>query len=743
MEPDAIELNANEVIAIGKEKPEHRRIVFIDSDADEVSTIEIYDPKSLPVWSGFKEVISLLQNDDAAIISDPFGYLNVPEDEIPDDQKEYRDERIRQLEPLFREENLYELLSSDSRGRAIRRLPKDVLDKNRKGVYRDVRKWLQRGMTPNALRPDFRNCGGRGKTRVTKENEKNFDKKLGRPSRITNSTGVSTGINALPKDQKIMATAYRRFVVKQGMTIAAAYLMMLLLFYFRRPDPSDDKQEVCVITPLNPEFQDWVLDKKRPTRHQFRYWAKKERIRLKGFSNRSEKRKVRQLIGRSFDTADYPTGRYQIDAWLADVYCVDPLDRSRILYRPIVYIVVDVYSHMIVGLYVTLLPPSWESAKIALCNAFTSKVEFCAQFGIEIRYEDWPTEHMCTEVYADRGETDTTQAEDFIKALQLHFINGPAYQPKLRGLVEGLFNLIRVSVVGSLPASVQKDQEYKPRRGKDYRLDASLTVYEITQILILFCIKYNHFHTVAHGNERELAMLIDGVEATPIDLWNWGKENKAGGLPKRDADVIRRNLLPKAPFSVGDKGLILKGEASGLQYTCDREMELRRNHKGEQLSVLYRPDTVDEVFLLLEGESEPCRLTLHSHSQAYQGFTFDQYKLVKDKADLQAALREENKIEADVRVLAEREALVKVANKLAKLAKAGKTKQELVSNIREQLQQARATERKQRAADLNQPDQPQRTDIETPPAPEPLANENGFNYVGPLSITELIKDNRK
>jgi hypothetical protein len=736
-------LNINDVIAFGTaDKPDHHRIVYIDTHNDAVFTIEIYGRRSKPIERKRGELLKLIEDKEATILPyEPYAGLHVPDNEIPEAERQYRDERRRKLDPILRPENLYALLFARSRGQLIRQLEQEV-ENNRKGIERDIRKWLQRGMAPNALRPDYKNCGAPGKTRVTQDSEARFTKKLGRPSRIAQYTGVDTGVNAGPKDQQIIATAYRRFVYKRGMTLAAAYLMMLLVFYFRRPNPSDEKTEICMVATLNPEFQDWVLEKRRPSRDQFYYWARKERKRFRGGSAKSE-RQVRHLMGRSFDTADYPTSRYQIDAWLADVFVVDPLDRSRILSRPVVYIVVDVYSHMIVGLFVTLLPPSWECAKIALCNAFTSKVEFCARYGITIDVEDWPAEHICVEVYADRGETDTKQAERMIEALDVHFINGPAYQPQFRGLVEGLFSLIRLKVIGPLPASIQMDEKPVPRRGKDYRLDACLTIYEITQILILFCIRYNHFHVVAHGNERELAMVVDGIDATPIDLWEWGRENKAGGLRSYRAEVIRRNLLPNAILSVTDKGLILKGDGAGLQYTCEREIELRREYKGAQLCVNYNPESVNQVFLQLDRENEPLLLTLHKHSKTYQGLTFNQYKLVNDQAAHKAAIREGKALDAEVRALADRQALVSAATKMANLAKEGKSDVELRAGIREQLMEARALERKELASEPSNPEQSAPTDaVDSPSTEQQLTEEKGFNYVGSSSITQRLNNGR-
>lgn len=98
---------------------------------------------------------------------------------------------------------------------------------------------------------------------------------------------------------------------------------------------------------------------------------------------------MRGLLSTSAAETWGPGARYQIDATLADVYLVSRLKRDRIG-RPVLYIVIDVFSRMIVGIYVGLEGPSWVGAMMALANTAADKVAYCRQFGREIELEDWP-----------------------------------------------------------------------------------------------------------------------------------------------------------------------------------------------------------------------------------------------------------------------------------------------------------------------------------------------------------------
>ena len=99
-----------------------------------------------------------------------------------------------------------------------------------------------------------------------------------------------------------------------------------------------------------------------------------------------------------------PGHRYQIDATIADVYLVSSVDNTRIIGRPVVYCVIDVFSRLICGLYIGLEGPSWLGAMMALDNVIEDKVVFCKNYGIEITNKEWPNSFLPEKILADRGE---------------------------------------------------------------------------------------------------------------------------------------------------------------------------------------------------------------------------------------------------------------------------------------------------------------------------------------------------
>lgn len=87
--------------------------------------------------------------------------------------------------------------------------------------------------------------------------------------------------------------------------------------------------------------------------------------------------KHRPILSDSKSETNGPGTRFQIDATIADIYLVSSLDVNKVIGRPVIYAVIDVYSRIVTGLYVGLEGPSWVGAMMALDNMVADKVNFC------------------------------------------------------------------------------------------------------------------------------------------------------------------------------------------------------------------------------------------------------------------------------------------------------------------------------------------------------------------------------
>jgi hypothetical protein len=77
------------------------------------------------------------------------------------------------------------------------------------------------------------------------------------------------------------------------------------------------------------------------------------------------------------------------------------------------------------GMHVTLDPPSWRSAAMAIMNTAEDKVRYCKSFGIEIRPEEWPCQHLPGTILADRGEMEGSIADCLVMELGVTIENAP------------------------------------------------------------------------------------------------------------------------------------------------------------------------------------------------------------------------------------------------------------------------------------------------------------------------------
>ena len=81
------------------------------------------------------------------------------------------------------------------------------------------------------------------------------------------------------------------------------------------------------------------------------------------------KRALRGLTARNWEGVAGPGHTWAIDSTVGDIYLRSSVNRAWIVGRPIVYIIVDIWSTAVVGFYVCLTGPSWNTAKVSLFNA--------------------------------------------------------------------------------------------------------------------------------------------------------------------------------------------------------------------------------------------------------------------------------------------------------------------------------------------------------------------------------------
>jgi hypothetical protein len=566
---------------------EVRRILWISPSADTLVSIRVDAKVNMPEWAKRTEWEALAARDKILpVAEDPFLRLPV-ESQLNAKTRERRDTAWNHIAKLVVDEPA--VYVSDKRAAMMHALCESS------NVHKDtLRNWLfaywQRGMTRNALLPDWDKCGNRG------ERKSDTEKKRGRPRTVT----LGVGINIGGAFQKIFEVAIKNYFLREKKaTLVAAYRKMLRKYFSE-----------CVEDGKNGELI--LRDEDRlPTFSAFYYWYRvgrdeeREVIARKG--KRFYERTLRPLLGNSTAEAIGPGFRYQIDATIADVYLVSKANPKDIIGRPVVYVVIDVWSRMIVGIYVGLEHASWTAAMMALLNAASDKVAYCKDFGIEISTEDWASAGLSTVILGDRGELESTLAERMSTVLGITVENTPPYRPDWKGIVERMFGLLPAKFKHFVPGYI--DVDYQQRGGQDYRLDAALTLQEFTRIVILSVLDHNA--TTIGGYPLSARMIREGVLATPNQLWEWGIKNRSGMLKTYSEKLLRFGLMHTDEATVTASGI----KFYNRYYLSERALKNGSYSKarGEswKVSISYDPRCLDEVLLhdpIDQRRYEVCRL---------------------------------------------------------------------------------------------------------------------------------------
>lgn len=549
--------------------------------------INIDSKSALPEYIEQSLLIDLIEAGECFLDTDPFKDLTLIIEEPNSKNAIKRDENFQLIEPIITHPEFH---NPSIRGNLV----KNILENHKttkQTIYRLLRYYWQRGQTPNSLLRSYNR-----KTEVRK-----IEKKLGRPRKFTEGQGaiitdeikrlfnIVINQNLLNKKQHSLIYAYRQFQLR-----------------FKSLYPV-------------------IADEDIPTIRQFKYFYDKQYGQSDKVVKRTEKKiydkDIRQLKS-TVNTYVLGTGsKYEIDATIADIYLLSDSDRQSIVGRPIVYLVVDVFSRMVTGFYIGFENTSYVTAMQAFKVAVTDKVELCRKFDIEIKTEDWPCVGLPEAILADRGELLGYQVETIEKNFSIRIENTPAYRGDLKGIVERYFRTIQAKFKPFTAGFglVQGVKEVR-RGGHDYRHDATLTISDFTKIIINSIIIHNTTQQLVKY-DREPDMPPD-MPLIPINIWYWGIQNRTGKLRSVDADVLSIALLPRQKATMSDLGL----KVFGVYYHCKEVTEKGWLHRKSSVSrpkfleVGYELSDASKIYIFYEENSlKYWEATLSDRSREFEG----------------------------------------------------------------------------------------------------------------------------
>lgn len=475
-------------------------------------------------------------------------------------------------------------------------------------LYKDLRRFWQRGQTKYALLPDYQHSG----------------RSQPNPDEPEAAVAITAGRGRKPKQHTTYQittqdTSWfheiikREYLNNQQITMVDAYTS-LVNKYYRYPDGNADWH-------VNPPGD-------RPSLRQFRLFLSKNydlEMRTRGRVGDSDyEREHRKRLGTIMADCLGVGHYYEIDATIADIYLVSSEDITKIIGKPTLYLIIDRKSRLIVGFYFGLENASWIGAMQAILSISEDKRALCARYGVKYDPDDWPAHQVFpSEFLADRGDMISHASSSIVEGLHVTVTNLPAKRPDWKPLVECGFKQAHNHLRSIAAPAYDPPSNATKRRGKHYEKDACLTMKDFGNLILNTIIAHNHREIPAYDLSNK--ELLDGVRPAPVALWNHGIVSRSGLLTRYEEPTVRFALLRKKKASVTDHGI----EFEGCYYSCPEAIEQKwfetARKKRFTVDVSYDSRLADSIYVhSLQKKGEPYVATLSARSSKYRGMSFDE-----------------------------------------------------------------------------------------------------------------------
>jgi putative transposase len=243
-----------------------------------------------------------------------------------------------------------------------------------------------------------------------------------------------------------------------------------------------------------------------------------------------------------FDTAQRPLDLVQTDHTKLDIIIVD--ERQRLpIGRPWITLAIDVFSRMVVGLYISLDPPGAVATGLCIAHAALPKEPWLAKRGIIGR---WPCGGFPARIHLDNakefhGEMLRRACEQYGIGLEYR----PIATPHMGGHIERLLGTL-LRALHELPGATFSN----PKQRGQYDSDATavMTLGELERWLAEYIVCV--YHETLHR----------GIMTTPLQRWMTGDipERSANAAPL-DEERIRLDFMPFVERTVQPYGVVIDG----------------------------------------------------------------------------------------------------------------------------------------------------------------------------------------
>lgn len=275
----------------------------------------------------------------------------------------------------------------------------------------------------------------------------------------------------------------------------------------------------------------------------------RRRIQLLSESYALKKRLGKKAVEKfDINTGEYPDGLYplhvfQIDHTRADVILVDDEYREE-LGRPWITMVIDIYSRMVAGFYVSFETPGYFGTGQALYNAITPKEKLKEKYKLESEYPVWGIPNM---IHMDNAkEFRGVNLQNVCNEYGINIVWRPVGKARYGAHIERLLGTLKDyihTLDGTTFSNIQERGEYNSQKNATM----TLSEFESWLTILIADVYHNQIHSTLQMSP--LQKYKEGIFGTTTQ--------PPRGLPKKieDEHLLYINLLPKEERTIQQYGI--------------------------------------------------------------------------------------------------------------------------------------------------------------------------------------------
>ncbi len=471
-----------------------------------------------------------------------------------------------------------------------------------KYFWKTIRAYLQSGRDIHSLLP---------KERQAVEYE--YKKKTGRPPLF----GADEGVIITDEIKAQFDEAIRLYKSGRKHTFREVYERMIEKHYMTKPYL--DENRVLHSSALNGKY---------PTYNQFLYYAGKvisrQEMETIKTSVREYRNNSRVIYSDAFDTVMGPCDLMEMDECAVDCVLVSQHDPSLPVRRPVVYLMVDIYSRFIMAYSVGFEDNSVLGLTNCLKNLAEDKKVLCAKHGVAVPDEFWPHHVLPNRIRTDYGaEYISVECKRIMGELNIQQDTVTPGTGSLKGTVEQWFHQMHNA---QNPILEDKGMISKRHDSSPYE-KAVLTIDEFETFLLMFVIEHNAKRMTDYPLSAEMIAAGMSKCPTPTEIYRFGVENYGQPRPIVNDSMYKYTLLKEMNFSLTRMGVTYRG----LHYNDRFNEELRiqissLTKNSEPFTARIDPRDISCVYVIQRGKLVPIPLSERVDSYTFAGWTLDEYE---------------------------------------------------------------------------------------------------------------------